>query len=175
MRIFLALPLWQTLDTAAWKQLLGSDRIRWVPAHQLHLTLRFKGEITEEHLPSVSVGLRNTARRFPPFSLRWDRTGVFPNWRDPRVLWVGIQQPGAERICQIAAHLGNASITPHVTVGRVKRRLTRETLCRWKTVKPPDGDVHVKDICLVRSVLTPQGPVYTILESADLEGAITNE
>ncbi len=175
MRVFLALPLWHALDTALWKQLLVDDGIRWVPSHQLHLTLRFKGEITEEELPSVIAGLRKTARCFPPFSLRWDRTGVFPNWHRPRVLWVGIRSPEAELVRCIAAELGHPQLTPHITVGRVKRPLDKEVLRTWAAVEPPEKPVSVASICLIQSVLTPQGPVYHTLETADLEGAMTNE
>ncbi len=175
MRVFYALPLWDTLDTRAMQKEIGAEGLRWIPSHQLHLTLCFKGEIADDQIPSAIAELEHAARLFPPFSLHWERTGVFPQWRRPRVLWLGIGDPEAGGIRKLGLALGNNALTPHVTVARVKRPVENEILERWKRFSPPDKPVFVDRISLIQSILHSTGPEYRILSEAELQGAMSNE
>jgi 2'-5' RNA ligase len=106
--------------------------VAWVPAANLHVTLKFLGSIPEESLEAVAGRLRRLAARHPPFEARAARLGAFPSLERPRVLWVGVD--GGEAMGKLArdveaqmAELGFARpeeatrvFHPHVTVGRVK-------------------------------------------------------
>ena len=170
MRAFYALPLWNRLDLGEIKDTLGSHGLRWVSEHQLHLTLHYLGEIAGEQLPEAAALLRRAARCFPPFSLTWDRTGVFPHWNSPKVYWIGICQPQAGQLAKLGAVLGNPRFQAHVTVARVKGTVPAMAVDKWKKTEILRATVDVDSLCLVKSTLTPHGPIYEVLERAVLEG-----
>ena len=109
-----------------------------------------------------------------------ETVGCFPNPRRPRVLWVGIGE-GAQSLCAIhdaleipLLDLGyrreERKYSPHITLGRVKSDRPTEKLASalaqqagWKS-----GEIQVRELLVMGSKLTPQGPEYTVLSRAKL-------
>jgi RNA 2',3'-cyclic 3'-phosphodiesterase len=115
-------------------------RVAWVPAANLHLTLKFLGSIGEELVEGVTGACRRVAARHLPFEAKAVGLGAFPSLQKPSVLWVGVEAPAALAALQRdveAAMVGlgfdkeERIYHPHVTVGRVKEsRGSAEEL--WK-------------------------------------------
>jgi len=156
--------------------------IRWVPAENMHLTLRFLGEVSSGNLQALAGMLRSEANRHPAFSFSVGGLGAFPNPRRPRVIWVGMEAPGELTALQKAIetetnHLGYPAeerpFSPHLTLGRISQNARPEEVnlvaralgeVKVETV----GQVQVRQVHLFRSDLHPSGAVYTKLFSFDL-------
>ena len=104
-------------------------RVAWVPAANLHLTLKFLGSIGEELVEGVAGACRRVAARHPPFEAKAIGLGAFPSLERPNILWVGVEPSPALSALQrdvegAMVELGfdkeERAYHPHVTVGRVK-------------------------------------------------------
>ena len=134
LRAFIALELPSPLQAAiesqtkALRQAAGSSGVRWVSAHNLHLTLKFLGDISPSAVAYLDQMLAGEAARFSAITLELEGLGCFPDSHRPRVVWVGIQAPPQLEALQRgveagAARLGYAGderpFSPHLTIGRV--------------------------------------------------------
>jgi len=128
MRLFTAIELPDELRERLARLAFGIPRARWVPEEQIHLTLRFIGEVDGVLYEDVVESLAEVENE--PFSLRLQGVGCFPPRRDPRVLWVGVAEPDpvARLKRRIDRALAAAGIGPegrkfsaHVTLARVGR------------------------------------------------------
>jgi 2'-5' RNA ligase len=154
----------------------GGD-VKLVPEENLHVTMKFLGDIAS---PSVEV-VHNVMKsvKANPFPMEAKGTGVFPNPRMARVLWVGVGIGSDEVVSvfrQLEAGLMEArfqrerDFTPHITIGRVRSskgadRLV-EAMSHFRSTS--FGITTVDRIVLKKSQLTPSGPVYSNLMEADL-------
>lgn len=153
--------------------------LKLVPAEHFHSTLKFLGD-TEEGLADEIVGImRKACEGHPPFRAMLQGTGAFPSLSRMNVIWVGIE--GARPIADIAARL-DASLaplgfrpegrpwSPHMTLARVKGggNLERVRQILQAHVRDSFGEALVDRVRLKRSVLTPQGPVYTTVAEVPL-------
>ncbi len=151
---------------------------KWVPADNLHVTLRFLGEVGEETAQAVKEGAMEVAAVTQPFALELSTLGAFPHPERGRVLWAG--PPGSDgRFEALAALLEEAvqaagipperrSAHPHVTLARF--RTPKDVT---DVVAPLEGGplvVPVREIVLMRSELRPQGPIYTPVTHLPIEG-----
>jgi len=177
-RCFVALPLDPAIQSALaqareqWRRHLSGPAIRWVPPGQLHLTLRFFGNVLVSDLPAIAAAVESATRNCPPFQLELDRSGCFPNHRQPRVIWIGlsgeidrlahVQQTIAEHTRAWGDSTENRTFHPHLTVGRIKdfrppplgRWLESLAQCRVPEPKSWSAD----QILLIESRLSPAGP-----------------
>ncbi len=156
--------------------------VRWVRPQNIHLTLKFLGDVSPSNLEHLENILQAEADELQPFEFSIGGLGAFPNPRHPRVIWIGVQAP--EALYNLQSHietethkLGYASeerkFSPHLTLGRVSRNASpievRELSDVLNTMKVGQIDtVHVQDIHLFRSDLKPGGAVYTSLFIASL-------
>ncbi|MBI4055111.1 MAG: RNA 2',3'-cyclic phosphodiesterase [Elusimicrobia bacterium] len=152
--------------------------VKWVEPENLHVTVRFLGEVPEEDRMGWSRRLRQAASLTPPFELRLDRLGAFPSLQRPRVLWIGFGE-GLGFLGDLSSHLG--SETPyrgHLTLGRVRslrglRPLTQlleknKSLLEARLCSVPG--MRVEKIWLIRSRLASHGPCYEEVEEVSLAG-----
>lgn len=157
----------------------GAD-VKWVEPENLHVTLLFLGEVDDRDIARVCRAVAETAARHPAFPLSVETVGCFPNPRRPRVLWAGVGQ-GAPELCALydalevpLVELGyrreERRYTPHLTLGRVTSDRPSDTLTpalakhtRWK-----GGEINVREIQVMSSELTSQGPVYAVLSRVAL-------
>jgi len=188
LRAFLAAELPASLQdaiytaTASLRKALGNDLIRWVPAHNMHLTLKFLGDVSPSSLDLIRHMLETEAAQGQPFDIRVEGIGSYPSTRRPRVLWVGLEAPPALTSLQhaietAAARLGyepeERSFSPHLTIGRVRQNLSAADLRKIGAALEETsvgllGTAHVDAIHLYKSELHPEGSIYTKLFSAAL-------
>ena len=143
-----------------------------VETQNLHFTLQFLGEVSEEISQKIKQALQTI--EFKTFKVNFKGIGAFPRMKTPRIIWIGTDEVGAKALTDLAkkvenvlAPLGFAPDKPfksHLTVLRVKNRIENvsKELERFKT--EDFGDQEISVIKLKQSVLTPQGPVYSDLE-----------
>jgi len=157
--------------------------VRWVPMENMHLTLKFLGDVSAANVEMLSQMLRAEADLFHCFELRFGKLDSFPNQKRPRVIYIGIQAPptleALQRGIESASHrLGyeseERSFSPHLTIGRVKPNVTateQQTIRRALEETRIDslGTARVDSVHLYKSDLKPTGSVYTRLYSAPLK------
>ncbi len=169
-------------QTAAFRRGIES-LVRWVPAHNMHLTLKCLGDVSPNNLEFLVQMLRNEAALVPAFDIHLAGLGSFPNLRRPRVLYVGIQAPAAldalQRGIEAAARrLGYESeerpFSAHLTLGRLRQNATaveQQQIRRALQDTQVDvfGTARVDSLHLYKSDLSPGGSIYTRLHSAPLK------
>ncbi len=163
-------------------QTLPKDAVRWVPAGNIHLTLKFLGEVSLANLDLLKEMLLTEAKAHPPFEFSVGGLGAFPNAKSPRVVWVGVQAPPELLTLQGAIEskmemLGYSReerpFSPHLTLGRVSRNTTnpeaRQVGEALQAIKVGFlGLVCAQGVSLFKSDLRPTGSVYTCLLTAPL-------
>jgi 2'-5' RNA ligase len=150
--------------------------VRWVPVSNIHLTLKFFGNVPDEDIGSLALAARQVAAEEEPFQLRVTMAGAFPSHRSPRVVWLGLGGDVVpltrlyhklEKVFAALGHLPEGrAFHPHLTLGRVKSPANREKLARMLATMPPVDwpPFAVKELILFQSVLSPQGSKYTPLK-----------
>ncbi len=141
--------------------------VKWVEPQNIHLTLKFLGEI--DNVEKVSVCIKRAVKGETTFEINCKDVGAFPDIRRVRVIWVGVGL-GRDRVINLMKKLENelAKIgipkeegekIPHITLGRVKKG--RVSLPELKFETQP---FKVKEIYLMKSTLTSSGPIYSVIE-----------
>jgi RNA 2',3'-cyclic 3'-phosphodiesterase len=184
VRLFIALNFLEslrahwTLDTAPLHALAA--RARWLPTTQLHLTLVFLGEQPRTILDPLRTALDRVAASNPPLSLEIGGIGVFPTWRRPRVLWLGVDPAPplmtlATSVAQACAELGIAHehrpFHPHITLARLADRLSphqRSELERVARTLTGRTRAHPHAVDLMMSRPTAAGVTHELVHSAAL-------
>ncbi len=185
MRTFVAVEL----DDACRRGLLDAieslqreaEGVRWVREDQLHLTLKFIGELDERDLPDTIECLQDAVGEVGPFTMRVGGLSGFPPRGTPRVIHVGVEEPtGALMALQEAVEENLAEgvgikpesrrYIPHVTLGRVKKRSLCPSLDEMRGVLESDdfGAVEVQSMVLMKSDLKPTGAVYSVVHEFPL-------
>ncbi len=164
---------------------LNDVPVRWVAVENIHLTLKFIGETSEENVQQISSLIQNCAQTVSPFELQVTGFGVFPDTRRPLVLWVGVSAPEnlatlQQKIESGLAHLGypveDRPFNPHLTIARVRRGTgapdAKRIMAAMDAHKTISSDpVLIDSVSLFQSVLNRNGSVYNRLFSAPLVGA----
>jgi 2'-5' RNA ligase len=181
IRAFIAVELPQalTVDIQKLQDKLKKQRLhlRWVRPQNIHLTLKFLGNIDAKDVADITKSLGQAVQPHRAFALAPQGLGIFPNLKNPKVVWIGVSGDTAklrelQRSIDDALHLlGFAKekrpFRGHLTIGRVKERIDSrkiaETLksCGLFTSDP----FKVDRLALIKSDLRPQGPIYTRLEN----------
>jgi len=156
--------------------------LRWVPADNIHLTLKFLGEVSASNIQVIGSMMQAAADHFASFEMSVGGIGMFPDGKYPRVIWLGVEAlPALFEIQRMLDHetamLGYPAeaqpFAPHLTIGRVARGATGQEskkighLLAMETVGFL-GVTAVEKVHLYRSDLKPAGPEYQIMFSAAL-------
>jgi RNA 2',3'-cyclic 3'-phosphodiesterase len=185
IRAFIALTPPATLQQAFAEVQAALQRLslplRWVKPAQIHLTLKFLGDIFPETIDPIAQAIRQTVITCTPFTLSVRGLGCFPNPTRPRVLWMGVHAPHDALLhlhqCLETAltPLGFAPdgrpFHPHLTLARGQQRVNGRQLA---TAMQAYGDQHlgemlVEQVLLYQSQLHRDGAVYTMLRSVALQ------
>lgn len=155
-------------------------RMRWVKPHNLHFTLRFLGEIPTAQVARAVVAAREAARRVGPFTITIAGLGAFPSFERPQVVWIGSLR-GGEDLERLAAVLNAAlgrqgfpgdarAFRPHLTLGRARDDRRWGDLVRALQLHRDEalGRQDVRQVAVMESRLTPDGPIYTPREQVPL-------
>ncbi|TAM41821.1 RNA 2',3'-cyclic phosphodiesterase [bacterium] len=184
MRAFIAIELTQSIKDHLSKiqdELKpGLPKAGWVKPQNLHLTLKFLGDISSHQLEEIKRIIAETSLEFTPFKIKLDDLGVFPGLRNARIIWAGITQDAL--IKQLAGSLETKlagiriaeekrGFSSHITMARVKIPINPAVLERELGKAKNDLvyanlEFNAEGITLFESVLGPNGPAYTVLEKA---------
>ena len=186
MRLFVAIALNDAVKAElrkAQRALAAFDRTaRWVTQDQMHLTLKFLGEVPDAQVEAICTAAGLAAAAMVPFELTVGGCGCFPPKGPVRVVWVGTEEPGGvlargNEACEAHyAELGfpreGRPFSPHLTLGRVRDDATagklRQAVSAMQVARHRQP---VKELCVVQSTLTPQGARYAIVSRHPLGSA----
>ena len=184
MRLFVAVNLpaevRDAVAAAAQPLVTAAPAIAWVSTDRLHLTVKFLGDCSVDAVPALGAALDGVALRHREFALDLKDVGAFPNFRRPRVVWMGVEhaarlellQHDVERACEELGHeLEGRPFRPHLTLARVRTPLpptTARALARAARAVRFHHEVSVTSIDLMRSTLGATGSRYDRLHAASL-------
>jgi len=147
----------------------GSD-VKWVEVENLHVTLKFIGEVDEGRIGELKGELSSALSGKKQFAMGLRGVGCFPDWEYIKVVWAGIDE-GAEELAGLAKALDGLGFgrrdtrgfKTHVTFGRVKSARGKDALvARMRGLSGKGfGSAEVAEVKLKKSVLTPKGPIYS--------------
>ena len=158
--------------------------VRWSRPEQLHLTLKFIGEVDNRELPQFCEALREACAGIDAFSLELGGLGAFPKNKPPRVVWVAAEDPQgvlgtlAERLDERMSALGipreNRAFTPHLTLGRVSRGadLQRLQQAMEQATAQVAARCEVDELVLLASVKEQGQVVYEALDRVPLDDGL---
>lgn len=188
IRAFIALDLPPSIQDAIenqsrpLRQAIGDEPARWVSARNMHLSLKFLGDVPISHLDFIKQMLTQAADSHPRFDLQIGGLGSFPTSKRPRVLWVGIHAPAALVSLQNAIETGAVRLgyekearpfSPHLTLARIRQGIGAGDLQKIRAAVAKIqlgriGTASVDSVHLYQSDLHSGGSVYTKLHSAPL-------
>jgi len=162
------------------REQIDEDTIRWVPVPNIHLTLKFLGDVSESNLDVLKEIISAEAILQKPMEISIGRLGAFPKVRHPRVLWVGVEAPpeltalqrGIEtRTTKIGYPTDKRPFFPHLTLGRVSRNATPNQIRKISDMIGSSkvgflGAAFVQAVHFYKSDLSANGAVYTKLFTA---------
>ncbi len=158
----------------------GGYPIRWVPPENVHLTLKFLGEVAEAQLPGVCAAVDESAKGLGALEMVVRNFGAFPNLRRPQVVWAGMQSSPAlealqSRVEGALADLGfpreRRAFRPHLTLGRAQKRTRVSDFRGLEELVAGlsyDDVYRVRGVDVMRSRLLPRGAIYDLLHTAEL-------
>jgi 2'-5' RNA ligase len=147
----------------------SSAKLKPVERENLHLTLKFLGEVEEGKLAHVKDTMDDILKKFSKFRMKLKGIGAFPTINRPNVVWIGVEE-GRDSFVRVAIELDRAlsrmgfqrerEIEPHLTVARVKGPIGNlpEVIRRLSDIEI--GYIDVREVKLKKSTLTPKGPIY---------------
>jgi 2'-5' RNA ligase len=187
VRTFTAVEVWPEIRDRA-KSLINRfkdtpAKITWVKPEHMHLTMNFLGDVPMNDIPAVCTAVEEAVRPFAPFDVEMAKIGVFPNYDNPRTIWLGVGD-GSERLITLhtalADRLANLGFKaearrfrPHLTLGRV-RSLPKgpgELAGKLKQYAEFEaGPMMISEVTVFSSTLGRQGPTHEPLGHGELSG-----
>jgi len=157
------------------KNILRNDKINWVEENNLHLTLKFLGNTDENLLKSICEKLEKIAFNQTNFSLTLCETGLFKNVKNPKILWIGINESANLDKLKFDIELGmenfayqidKKDFSPHLTIGRIKwienKKLLENLIEKYNGIKFQSFEVN--EFIFYESILSSKSPVYKIID-----------
>lgn len=153
-------------------------RIKYVELLNLHLTLKFFGEIDSDGLKLLENKIENVVSEFKPFNVKVKGCGAFPNNNHIKVIWIGIDEDSIikelhDKLDSEFVKLGfdkDKKFSTHLTIGRMKsaknRNQVESVIEEFSDIEI--GEMTVNNIVLKKSTLTPSGPIYEDLKVFEL-------
>jgi len=174
MRAFVAVEIRnvEVLNSIAKLQSDLKIKAKPISKENMHFTLLFLGEITEEIASKIMEALKLIV--FSPIQVSFGGVGAFPDPRFPRVIWIGVDETASKNLINLAsqveeklAPLGFKSdkpFKPHLTIFRIKNSIgdISKELDKLKTIQL--GHDTISELKFKKSILTPSGPIYSDLQ-----------
>lgn len=188
MRAFIAIDLPSNIKNAISKMQdklkTSLPKVSWVAPVNLHLTLKFLGEISPKQLDSINQIISQTVKTITGFKIKLESLGAFPNEACARIIWIGteqIPQPLKEIVEQLEIGIAKLGIPKeehpfrlHITLGRIRHRLNPGDL--EKGIRQIKNDLiyenlefNTRGITLFQSTLGKDGPTYTVLKETSFK------
>jgi len=181
MRLFIAIPIPQNIKDYLCDiqmQFKKCDLFaKWVNPQNVHMTLKFLGEVKEEKIQSIENVIKETIVDFSALEVNLKEFGFFPNERNPRVFFISTDK---EEILQKLSYILEEKIEPlgfereyrfksHITIARLKNRKNIDCLVRKTKQITPDKSFPVDSIILYKSTLARTGPIYEEIFKSSLK------
>lgn len=175
MRLFIAIELPDDIKNDL-TGLHNNDNIRWVPKDQVHLTLKFVGQLDRSRTEMLKSELKSIC--FNPFELKLKGVGFFPEKGVPRVYWAGIshndslielQKKVEEAAVSTGAEKDKYSYKPHITLGRIKNDKINKDELKSAGADFESRIFTVQNFALFESRLTPKGAIHKIVAEYPLK------
>jgi 2'-5' RNA ligase len=154
--------------------------VKWVKAENMHITLKFLGWVEDKKLDDLIEFIAKAAAGSGSFKAKFEGLGAFPEGKSPRIVWVGTVE-GGDKLCSLAKGIEETlseagfrseerEFKPHITIGRVKERKGVDKLKeKIKSIKDAKfGEAVVDRVHIMKSTLTPKGPIYEIIKEVKL-------
>ena len=144
--------------------------IKYVPSQNMHFTLKFFGNIDLDMVEDISAAVLKVIKDYSSFDLNIKKCGCFPNRNVIKVIWLGLDegspikdlQRDLDKEFKKLGFKKERNFISHLTIGRVKspkeKKEIRNTIEKLENIEI--GPMTVSKICLKKSTLTPQGPIY---------------
>lgn len=178
-RVFIAIDI--PLESGVVKQIntlkseFINEKIKWVKPHQYHITIQFLGNVENSDILHINESLVKVTGNLSGFSLELTEFGVFKNFKNPRVLWIGfkpceelvkLKNAVEEEMTKFGFEKSDKSFSPHLTIARIKTLRQGEKL--KELINSYNGItlqiVEVEEIILYESILKPEGPEYKVIK-----------
>jgi 2'-5' RNA ligase len=158
-------------------------RVKWVEPHNMHLTLKFLGDVPEGEIPGLCRAVAETAGEFARFDVSLVGAGAFPDTRRPRTVWIGIDK-GLHELSRLYEALEKAlkkigfpkesrRFHPHLTIGRVREGGPAARQLGQLIEEHRDFDAAgatIDKMVVFASFLDKSGPTYRAMGTASLSG-----
>lgn len=185
IRSFIAIPLLNEIKDALSKfarnyEITHLNGFRPVKQENMHLTIKFLGDTSPDQVKSISSVLSAIMHQRTSFQISFEGVGAFPNWNQPRIIWIGMQAPPLldllyQEIDHSTVALGfpseNRRFSPHLTLARANSNMSDprfshviNSISRLPS-DPFIGKMQVTDLNFISSVLRSDGPVYSVLST----------
>ncbi len=175
MRLFLAIDLPKEVKEYIFEleKKFKEAKITWVAKKNLHITLKFLGDVEEKDLPKLREQIKIKSR---VLNLSLGKIGFFPNAKDPRVIWIGVEPE--EKVMELQQKIdeqlltlfpGEQKFQAHLTIGRVKSIRRKEDFNNSiKSIHLEQKTFKISSYQLMKSELRKTGPIYETIENISL-------
>ena len=191
IRVFVAAPI-PSLAKLVLTQVIGNldgkipNGVRWVNPDCIHLTIKHLGEVPPEEIAGITEAMGRAAAKIIPFEVGLSGLGVFPNSKEPRVLWAGVdgdlamlaqlQESTEQELAAAGYPKDRRKFSPHLTLGRIRGHASEQTKRNIGPMVtshqiPGSEQWTVQSVELIQSHLWPEGATYTTLTKASLNGS----
>jgi RNA 2',3'-cyclic 3'-phosphodiesterase len=174
MRAFVAVEIHNDDILNSISKIQSDFKIKATPVNKqnIHFTLLFLGEITEESAENIKKVLSTVL--FKPIEIKLTHIGAFPNSKFPRVIWIGVDDIASKQLVELALQVekkleplgfkSDKPFKPHLTIFRIKNKVgdISKTLEKFKGID--FGKELINELKFKQSTLTPNGPIYSDLQ-----------
>lgn len=139
--------------------------IKYVTKENLHITLKFLGDVEEKEINKIKEISKTIAKRFSPFNAIVKGFGAFPSFSRARVVWVGLNKGRdivsklnyslEQELSKIGFSAEKKEYIPHITIGRLRNARALESKEEYQS-----SEFLITQFTLFQSTLTPKGPIY---------------
>lgn len=178
--VLLTADLKKTIGQIQQKFIEAAPEVKWVAEENFHVTLKFLGDVDEDRLGEIYAALEQAVSAEEAFSMQVGGAGCFPNTRNPRVVWIGLQS-GVEPLSRIAAKIESEleplgfpkegrKFSAHITIGRARPdRPARGLASAIQEAEIGElGEIAVDSVAVMKSDLRREGPIYSVLKQIQL-------
>ncbi len=155
--------------------------VKWINESQMHLTLKFLGNIGEDKVQKISEALPVISDSSKSFKIGFSSIGAFPNLNHPAVIWLGIDN-GKESLKMLNGKIQTVleksgfarekrEFSPHLTLARIRssKNITNLIKLIEETNLTPAGEILIDKLALFQSALSPKGAVHTVILQKSLQ------